>query len=145
MKNMKSIKILALILVLGLFSFSDVPNRNQAAASDRLSALTWKAQTVEVGEIPQGTPKKIEFEFKNISNKAVLILNVSGSCGCTATDFTKTPVEPGKIGKISATYNAANLGSFSKTISVTINNAEISTILTLKGTVVATKINTEKS
>ena len=139
MKTMKTIKILAFASVLGLMSFSVAPHRVSLAIKSLLTSITWKAQTIEVGKIAQGIPKKIEFEFKNNSNKEIVISNVTGSCGCTATDFTKTPIEPGKIGKIIAVYNASNLGQFSKTVSVNTNADENSTILTLKGTVVAVK------
>jgi hypothetical protein len=91
-----------------------------------------------VGTIPQNTPKPIVFEFKNTGKTAVIVTNVQGSCGCTATDYTKTPIAPGKSGTVTATYNAANAGAFSKTVSVTTNAETAVKVLTIKGTVVAT-------
>ena len=122
---MRTLKIFALVSAFGLLSFSS------------LNAISWKSETIEMGEIQQGTPKKIEFEFKNTSGKVVLISNVVGSCGCTATDYTKTPIAPKGTGTVTATYNAANLGQFSKTVSVTTSADSNPKILTLKGTVVA--------
>jgi hypothetical protein len=136
---MKIIKISMLALTLGLMSFSAIEPINVLVSKSIAiaSSISWKSETIDVGEIPQNRPKKIDFEFKNTGKTAVIITNVQGSCGCTATDYTKTPILPGTTAKVTATYNAANLGAFSKTVSVT-TNAEVSPkILTIKGTVKA--------
>jgi len=138
---MKIIKISMLALALGLMSFSAIApvqslvctNENSTIAA---STIIWKAETVDVGEIPQGTPKAIVYEFKNTGKTAVVITNVKGSCGCTATDYTKEPILSGKSAKVTATYNAANKGAFTKTVTVTTSAEETPKILTLKGTVI---------
>ena len=138
---MKIIKISMLALALGLMSFSAIApvqslvctNENSTIAA---STIVWKAETVDVGEIPQGTPKAIVYEFKNTGKTAVVITNVKGSCGCTATDYTKEPILPGKSAKVTATYNAANKGTFTKTVTVTTSAEETPKIRTLKGTVI---------
>ncbi len=135
---MKIIKISMLALALGLMSFSAIVPVKVIASKIEATASTiaWKAETVDVGEIPQGTPKAIVYEFKNTGKTAVVITNVQGSCGCTATDYTKEPILPGKTAKVTATYNAANKGAFTKTVTVTTNAETTPKILTLKGTVI---------
>ena len=137
---MKIIKISMLALALGLMSFSAIaPVESLASAvktETAASTIVWKAETIDVGEIPQGTPKAIVYEFKNTGKTAVVITNVQGSCGCTATDYTKEPILPGKSAKVTATYNAANKGAFTKTVTVTTNAETTPKILTLKGTVI---------
>ncbi|WP_395043039.1 DUF1573 domain-containing protein [Flavobacterium sp.] len=134
---MKIIKISILALTLGLMSFTINPNiKNESSKVVIASPLAWKAEVVEVGEIPQGTPKAIQFEFKNTSDKAVIITNVKPACGCTAADYTKEPIAPGKTGFVKATYNAAAAGSFTKTVTVTTSAEETPKVLTFKGTVV---------
>lgn len=120
---MNTIKISLLVLTLGLMSFTT------------LTTISWKSETIDVGEIPQGKPKAIVFEFKNTGKTDVLITNVQGSCGCTATDYTKEVVKAGKSGIITATYNAANVGAFTKTVTVTTNADNVAKVLTLKGVV----------
>jgi hypothetical protein len=120
---MNTIKISFLALTLGLMSFATV------------SAITWKSESIDVGEIPQGKPKAIVFEFKNTGKTDVIITNVQGSCGCTATDYTKESIKAGKSGIVTATYNAANVGAFTKTVTVTTNADASPKVLTLKGTV----------
>ncbi|CAC9975637.1 DUF1573 domain-containing protein [Flavobacterium panici] len=137
---MKIIKISMLVLALSLMSFSAIaPVKSLTAEtkiSETASTIVWKAETIDVGEIPQGTPKAIVYEFKNTGKTAVVITQVQGSCGCTATDYTKEPILPGKSAKVTATYNAANKGAFTKTVTVTTSAETAPKILTLKGTVI---------
>ena len=137
---MKILKISMLALALGLMSFSAI-TPVKAIFSETVielpaSTIVWKAESIDVGQIPQGTPKAIVFEFKNTGKTAVVITNVKGSCGCTATDYTKEPILPGKSAKVTATYNAANKGAFTKTVTVTTSAETTPKILTLKGTVI---------
>jgi len=137
---MKILKISMLALALGLMSFSAI-TPVKAIFSETVielpaSTIVWKAESIDVGQIPQGTPKAIVYEFKNTGKTAVVITNVKGSCGCTATDYTKEPILPGKSAKVTATYNAANKGAFTKTVTVTTSGETTPKILTLKGTVI---------
>ena len=135
---MKTLKITLALAAFGLLSFTSITAvKDQAAKIANASSVVWKSETVEVGEIPQGTPKTIEFSFKNTGNKSVLITNVKPACGCTAADYTKEAVAPGKMGYVKATYNAAAAGAFTKTITVTTNAEETPKVLTFKGTVIA--------
>ncbi|MCM0668259.1 DUF1573 domain-containing protein [Flavobacterium tyrosinilyticum] len=139
---MKMIKISMLALALGLMSFSAIApvqslvSENEVSETTAASTIVWKAETIDVGQIPQGTPKAIVYEFKNTGKTAVVITNVQGSCGCTATDYTKEPIQPGKSAKVTATYNAANKGAFTKTVTVTTSAETTPKVLTLKGTVI---------
>ncbi|KFF02476.1 DUF1573 domain-containing protein [Flavobacterium reichenbachii] len=137
---MKVIKFSMLALALGLMSFSAIAPVKaviyHVESNVTASSILWKSETIDVGEIPQGTPKAIVYEFKNTGKTAVVITNVQGSCGCTATDYTKEPVQPGKTAKVTATYNAANKGGFTKTVTVTTSAETAPKILTLKGTVI---------
>jgi len=138
---MKMIKISMLALALSLMSFSAIAPIQSMTSETKVEAVTastivWKAETIDVGQIPQGTPKAIVYEFKNTGKTAVVITNVQGSCGCTATDYTKEPILPGKSAKVTATYNAANKGGFTKTVTVTTSAETTPKVLTLKGTVI---------
>lgn len=136
---MKMIKISMMALTLGLMSFSAVAPIKKIASKVAVtdSSIVWKSESIDVGNIPQNIPKPIVFEFKNTGKTAVIVTNVQGSCGCTATDYTKTPIAPGKSGIVTATYNAALVGTFIKTVSVTTNIEKSPKVLTIKGIVVA--------
>ncbi len=135
---MRILKISLLALTVSLMSFSVISNEvKYEITSTIVSAISWKSDSVDVGQIPQGTPKNIEFEFKNTGDKPVIITNVKPACGCTAADYTKDPIAPGKSGFIKAIYNAAAPGAFTKTVTVTTSADETPKVLTFKGTVVA--------
>ena len=135
---MKTLKISILALTIGLMSFSVIPNhKNSIVKTVVTSPISWKSETIDVGEIPQGILKLIQFEFKDTGKTSVKITNVHGSCGCTATDYTKEDIAPGKTAIIKANYNASNMGVFTKTVTVTTSVEETPKVLTFKGTVVA--------
>jgi hypothetical protein len=73
----------------------------------------------DFGSKPQGTPATYDFVFKNIGNAPLVLQDVKAACGCTTPFWPKEPIMPGQESKISATYNMAKAGSFSKTITVT--------------------------
>ena len=123
-------------LALGLMSFTAVPTLNKVNVENATSAIFWKSELIDLGEIPQGTPKAMDCEFKNTGKTAVLITDVHGSCGCTATDYTKTEIKSGGSGKVTATFNAANKGAFTKTVTVTTSAAATPKVLTFKGIVI---------
>lgn len=134
---MKLLKLSILALTLGLMSFTFVNSTKEATVLITDSkGIVWKAETMDVGEIPQGIPKEIIFEFKNTGTSAVIITNVKPSCGCTAADYTKEPIAPGKIGYVKAVYNAAAAGAFMKNITVTTNAEETPKSLIFKGVVI---------
>ncbi len=101
------------------------------------ASIQWKETTHECGEIKQAVPVTVAFEFKNVSNEPVLLTQVQGSCGCTAAAYSKEAIQPGQTSRITATYNAANLGTFRKTITVTTSTDKDPHTLTLQGSVVS--------
>ena len=133
---MKAIKISLLALTLGLMSFSVAQTIKPSVVTvGDNSPAKWKSEAIDLGEIPQGKPVNIDFEFINVGKEAIIITNVHASCGCTATDYTREPVAPGKKAIIKATFNAAAKGAFSKTVTVTTNVDKTPKTLSFKGTV----------
>ncbi len=134
---MKIIIITCMALSLSLMSFKTKTNSTVSIElSTTPASVKWTNKTIDVGEIPQGIPKPIEFEFKNTSKEPVVVVSAQGSCGCTSTDFPKTPVLPGATTKITAIFNAANKGNFTKTVTVKIASEEAPVVLTFKGVVI---------
>jgi hypothetical protein len=134
-----TIKITAVVFAAAMMSATvqaSLPLRNLAQVARINPALTWKADEVQLGEIPQNKPVTIDFEFTNTGKTPVIITNVQAACGCTATDYSRLPVLPGQTTKISATFNAAAKGAFKKTVTVTTNAEELPKILTFSGTVI---------
>ena len=77
------------------------------------------------------------FTFRNSGMTPLVLNNVRASCGCTTPKWTKEPVEPGKEGQITVTYNPnGRPGKFQKTITVTSNAKTATTKLYIKGEVI---------
>lgn len=77
-----------------------------------------------------------EFTFKNVGKETVFVNGATSGCGCVQTEFTKEPVRPGGVGKVTVTYNPAyRPGFFSKEIVVLSNNNAYYTRIWVKGTV----------
>jgi hypothetical protein len=75
-------------------------------------------ETFDFGKIKQSVPSTATFIVTNIGTEPLLIEQANPTCGCTISDYTKTPIPAGKTGYIKATYNAAALGAIHKTLTV---------------------------
>lgn len=75
-------------------------------------------QTYDFGKLKQNVPSTATFIVNNIGTEPLLIEQANPTCGCTISDYTKTPIPAGKSGYIKATYNAAALGAIHKTLTV---------------------------
>lgn len=98
--------------------------------------MKFKEETHNFGKIEQGKPVTQDFVFTNTGTTPIVITNVSASCGCTTPSYTKDPILPKQTGSIKATYNAAAMGTFNKSITVFSNAESPSLTLFLKGEVV---------
>src|SRR6476619_4148549 len=87
----------------------------QKKASDVAKLST---DTYDFGKVKQNVPAVATFVVTNIGTEPLLIEQANPTCGCTISDYTKSPIAPGKTGVINATYNAANLGHFDKHLTV---------------------------
>ena len=97
---------------------------------------SWVSVSHNFGNIPRGTPVTVEFSFTNTGDEPLIIKDVVTSCGCTASDYTLEPIMPGKSSKIKVSFNAANKGAFTKTITVNSNDQEATKLLQIKGVVI---------
>lgn len=99
-------------------------------------AVQWETTAHDFGTIHQRVPHSAKFSFTNRLSEPVLIMKAVGSCGCTVADYTKEVIAPGGQGVVRATYNAAQLGAFAKTVSVTLSTGDKAQVLRIQGTVV---------
>jgi len=77
-----------------------------------------------------------DFIVTNNSKESILISRVQASCGCTTPSWTKEPIEPGKTGIISVSYNPlGRVAPFAKSITVFFNQLSPA-YLKIKGQVV---------
>lgn len=99
----------------------------------------WDVMVLDMGEIPQNIPKTAEFTLTNDGKEPLVIKTAKASCGCTNMKFSSEPILPGKSSIVSATYNAAALNAFTKTVTVITNADPNPVVLQFKGTVIEVK------
>ncbi|MBR5983289.1 MAG: DUF1573 domain-containing protein [Bacteroidales bacterium] len=107
------------------------------SAQTKQPQISWDKTTHNFGVFKEeaGVQTAI-FEFTNVGEEPLVLTNVKASCGCTATDYTKEPIQKGKKGFVKASYNPQNRpGKFNKSITVTSNCEAPTTILTISGEV----------
>ncbi len=119
------------LLAIACFTLTIAANAQQADTTIKFTSATH-----DFGEIKQGIPATYKFEFTNTGKEPIIIQNVQPSCGCTSPNWTKEPIAPGAKGEIEATYNAAAIGFFNKSLTVISNASPSMLILHIKGTVV---------
>ncbi len=102
------------------------------------SAIKWEKVTHDFGIIDYQKPVTNVFEFVNTSDVSIVIKEAKGSCGCTATDFPKNAILPGETARITATYNAEDIGPFNKTVTVytSADTSKEGTVLHITGEVI---------
>lgn len=142
---MKNLLLIAVIFALG-FSQANAQNTKTTATTQATAAVNvnapkakWDKTVSDFGEIEQGIPKEAEFKLTNEGKEPLLIQTAKAGCGCTNLKFSQEPVLPGKSTIVAATYNAAAMGAFTKSITVTTNADPNPVMLLIKGTVIAKK------
>lgn len=98
-------------------------------------------QTFDFGMIKEkGGAVSHEFDFVNVGNGNLVIIEATAECGCTRPEYPKNPIAPGKKGKIKVTYNPIGRpGAFDKVVTVKTNGKPKKVRLKIRGTVVPDK------
>lgn len=86
------------------------PVSNQPSTTIALSESNF-----DFGNIKKGDKVEHVYEVTNTGTNPLVISEVKPGCGCTAPDFTKDPILPGKKGKITLHFDSSNFdGNVSK-------------------------------
>lgn len=110
---------------------------NDAEKAPEMTQIEFTQKMHNFGNIPQGEVVKHKFEFKNVGEHDLIIENVKPSCGCTALDWPRKAIKPGKTGFIEAQFNSAGkLNAQTKHVTVIYNGNPKMELLTFKGNVV---------
>ena len=98
--------------------------------------ISFDKTTIDYGTVPVNADGNRVFNFKNTGDKPLILSNVQPGCGCTASEWPKEPILPGKSAQIKVHYNTANAAPFKKSIDVFSNdpvNGRV--VLYIQGTV----------
>ncbi|PLX05985.1 MAG: hypothetical protein C0596_15950 [Marinilabiliales bacterium] len=101
-------------------------------------AISWDKTVHDFGKFNEADGKVVAtFEFVNTGNEPLYITNVKASCGCTSPEWSKEPVKPGEKGYVKAAYDPNKRpGKFNKSITVTTNEFQPTSILRIMGEVI---------
>ena len=101
-----------------------------------LASFKWNETDHDFGKIPQGKPVTVQFQFTNTGGEPLVVSSAKGSCGCTGVEYPKEPILPNQRGIVKATFNAAAIGPFTKSVTVFSNAAEGVAVLRFQGEVI---------
>ena len=140
---MKKIAFLSVIAFSMVFSGSYAQSAKETTSSKPQNAIKangpiarFDKTTFDFADLTQGNPGSASFVLTNDGNEPLIIGSATASCGCTNLTWSKEPILPGKSTTISATYNAAAVGTFIKSITVRMNAGDQPVVLQIKGKVV---------
>ncbi|MDQ1097770.1 MULTISPECIES: DUF1573 domain-containing protein [Chryseobacterium] len=88
---------------------SEVSGEAAAAKSNQpLTTIALSESNFDFGKIKKGDKVEHVYEVTNTGSNPLVISEVRPGCGCTAPDFTKEPIMPGKKGKITLHFDSSN-------------------------------------
>ena len=132
---MKKLLFLAALVLISKGGFSQAATTTSPKADFAIAAVD--IENFDFGKIKQGVPATHKFIFTNKGKVPMVITNAQPSCGCTTPDWTKDPIPPNGQGFVQATYNAAAVGAFDKSITVMTNVETGVVLLRIHGEVLA--------
>jgi hypothetical protein len=101
-----------------------------------LPVLQFETVEHDFGTIKEGDKVSYTYKFKNTGEAPLIIQDAKPSCGCTAPDWTKTPIPVGGEGFVKAEFDSKGKPNIqNKTITVTANTWPKTTKLSFKAMV----------
>jgi hypothetical protein len=136
---MKKICLILMMAVCSSPIFAQELALANTVAISKVKAATpefgWNVTAYDFGKIQLNKPVTHEFKFTNTGDAPLVISSVQASCGCTVAEYSKEPIAPGAQGFVKATYNAAKVGVFTKSVTVNANAEDNVVQLVIKGEV----------
>ena len=101
--------------------------------SNKRPIMEFERTEFDFGKILQGEVVSYSFRFTNTGNAPLIISGVEKSCGCTASDYPRNPIDPGKSGEIKITYDSKGHHGFqTKVLVVKANTMPAQNVLRIK-------------
>ncbi len=96
--------------------------------------VEWAEEHFDFGEIVQGEKVTHTFSFQNTGKHPLKLTQVKPSCGCTAPNWSRELIPPGKEGFVEVTFDSSGKsGMQNKSITVFLNTLEKAKTLRFKG------------
>lgn len=113
-------------------------NGTDTAILDKMPTMDFGVDTVhDFGTIHEGEVTEYDFSFKNTGKTPLVISGANGSCGCTAPDYPKEPVQPGQSGVMKVKFHSAGKeGHQEKSVTINTNSKRGVHMLYIKADVI---------
>jgi hypothetical protein len=101
-------------------------------------SITFDKTSFNFGNINELEGEKTHiFTFTNNGSQALMIYDITSTCGCTIPEWSKEPISPGSTGTIKVTFDPKGRpGAFRKSITVKTNARETNVTLYIVGMVI---------
>lgn len=127
-------------MLLVVAAFAQQKEKKTATAAVNGPQITFQESEFNFGDIAQGEKAEHIFTFKNTGTAPLVLSNVLTTCGCTASEWPKEPVAPGKSAQIKVTFNSAGkMGVQNKVITIVSNAVNAQEQVKMVGNVVPQK------
>ena len=130
---MKAFLLFSFTLLLSIASFGQDGPKNGPV-------ITFEEKSHDFGDITQGEKVEYVFKFKNTGTQPLVISDVVTTCSCTAKQWSKDPVMPGKTGQITVSFDSSSkMGIQNKVITVQSNATNATERVSIRVNVVPAK------
>ncbi|MDQ3536381.1 MAG: DUF1573 domain-containing protein [Bacteroidota bacterium] len=112
------------IFVFSIFLYVQATAQDAATNNAKATGavIAFAEATHNFGDITQGDKVDHIFKFTNTGTEPLILSNVLTTCGCTATNWPRDPIAPGKSGEITVSFNSAGkMGVQNKVVTVVSN------------------------
>lgn len=136
-------------LMIGSVALSACTSRENADAEERKieyaefidnpTEISFDEMHYNFGSVTDGEMVTHIYKFKNTGDQNLILLAVTGSCGCTVPeDWPQHPLAPGETGEIKVVFNSSGrVGNVLKNVTVEANTNPTESKLSLQGVVLA--------
>jgi hypothetical protein len=128
--TVRSSILFAFIIILATLTFNSFTEGENHAP-----IIEFSTAAIDFGQISKGSDGSKKISFSNKGASPLIITKCEGECSCTAVEWPKYAIQPGKSGELTIKYNTDIVGHFSKTIYIYSNNLNGIYELHVSGTV----------
>lgn len=114
-----SIRLLIVFILISFVTFTSFHEGENHAP-----IIKFQSSTIDFGTIEKGSDGLKSITFSNAGASPLIITKCEGECSCTAVEWPKYAIQPGKSGELKVKYNTDIVGHFSKTIFIYSNHRD---------------------
>lgn len=125
-----------LLLFSALNAWAQEMDKEIVIENDTLPYLRFHEDIVDFGEVTEGDTVAQRYTFTNTGVEPLIIYRALTTCGCTASEYTKSKVMPGEEGFVNVVFNTeGKTGRHNKVVTIYSNAYNDMAYIKLRGSV----------